>query len=240
MASAGGRARASTRLGGGAAIGLALSFTGLACFRTSMNEQRAATTVGTGGEGAIGTTAGVTSPAGMTGITGGSTGSIGGTGGGGTTVTSGGTTGSIGGATSSPGGTTGAGGTTTAGGTTAIGSGGSSGDGGGQRIDGGVSCTDLESQYLAAMPAALSCDVNASGQCQQSALSGLSQCLGGCSVFVNDARTLNAIEGSYLQAGCAFSVVGCPSLFCRAPGIGGCVEADGGGGICQPVDVTSP
>ena len=81
------------------AIGLALSFTGLACSRIPMDEQQGmntsspsggASTVTSGGT--AGTTGGITSHAGTTGTTGGATGTIGGT-----IVTSGGTSGSTGG-----------------------------------------------------------------------------------------------------------------------------------------------
>jgi len=133
------------------AIGLALSFTALACSRTPMDQQQGVTTntissgggastvtsEGTGGGGTTSTTGGTTSfPGGAT-SAGGTTASGGMISAGGTTTTggttaSGGTTGAggttaAGGATAN-GGMTSAGGTTTAGGTTA--SGGSSGSGG--------------------------------------------------------------------------------------------------------------
>src|SRR5579863_3017975 len=66
-------------------------------------------------------------------------------------------------------GATGLGGSGGHGGTT--GSGGGSGGNGGT---GGASCDALASQYAAALPAAQSCDLNASGECQQSVSSSLS------------------------------------------------------------------
>ena len=69
------------------AIGLALSFTGLACLRTPMDEQQVGTMNTTGGSGGAGTTA----------TSGGNTATIGNTGEGGMTGTTGGTTGTLGG-----------------------------------------------------------------------------------------------------------------------------------------------
>ncbi|MGB8294575.1 MAG: SUMF1/EgtB/PvdO family nonheme iron enzyme, partial [Polyangia bacterium] len=97
------------------AIGLALSFTALACSRTPMDEQHGVTTNTISSGGGAGT---VTS--------GGTTGTIGNTGGGVPTSFPGSAIGA--GGTVASGGRTSAGGTTTAGGTTA--SGGSSGSGG--------------------------------------------------------------------------------------------------------------
>ncbi len=113
--------------------------------------------------------------------------------------------------------------------------GGKGGAGGGAAGSGGtegVSCTDPEIQYAAALPAAKSCDVNASGQCQQlvSDTLAISPCHIGCDViFVNDASTLNAIESSWDQAGCNLDVA-CPAIACAAPTMGTCVAADGGAG----------
>jgi formylglycine-generating enzyme len=111
------------------AIGLALSFTALACSRTPMDEQHGVTTntISAGGE------AGTVTSGGTTGTIGGTTGTTTGASGGGTTSTTGGMISFPGGATSAggttaSGGRTSAGGTTTAGGTTA--NGGGSGSGG--------------------------------------------------------------------------------------------------------------
>ena len=102
-------------------------------------------------------------------------------------------------------------------------------------MDGGVSCSDLENQYQAALPAARSCDVNAIGQCQQLVSSSLSPC-SNCMTYVNDALTLNAIKASWEQAGCNQTVgILCPLIACIQPKAGVCVTADAGGGTCSSV-----
>ena len=105
-----------------------------------------------------------------------------------------------------------------------------------------MSCADLASQYIAALPAAQSCDVNAIGQCQQLVNGSLplSICNIGCQMtFVNDATTLNALESAWNQAGCKADVM-CPNIACAPPSNGGCVAADGGGGICNSITLTLP
>jgi hypothetical protein len=105
-----------------------------------------------------------------------------------------------------------------------------------------VSCTDLDNQYAAALPAAKSCAVGVSGQCQQlvSDALAISPCQIGCDmIYVNDASTLNTIEATWNQAGCNLDVA-CPAIACAAPTMGTCVPADGGGGICKPVTVATP
>src|ERR1017187_679095 len=62
--------------------------------------------------------------------------------------------------------------------TGAGGQGGAGGGAGGSGGSGGASCTALESEYAAALPASKGCDVNASGQCQQLVSSFLSPCPG--------------------------------------------------------------
>ncbi len=190
---------------------------------------------GTGGQsssgGAIGTgggakTGGAIGAGGML-ATGGSTGPGGANGG------AGGAGGSAaGGSLGGSGGGLGAGGS--AGGSHG-GAGGGSGGAGGQVADGGVSCTDLENQYQAALPAARSCDVNAIGQCQQPVSSSLSPCFVNCMTYVNNALTLNAIKASWVQAGCNQIVAICPLIACIQPKAGVCVAADAGGGTCSSV-----
>jgi hypothetical protein len=116
------------------------------------------------------------------------------------------------------------------------GSGGSSGDGG-QQIDAGLSCGELATRYADALPAARSCNVNATAQCQQLVSAALSPC-GGCSIYVNDALTLNDIKARWIQAGCN-SVVGivCPAIGCIAPKAGVCALSDGGSGVCNSTSV---
>ena len=151
-------------------------------------------------------------------------------------TSSGGKTGA-GGATSSGGvggSKTGSGGAKTGGaGGNSGGTGGTSHDDGGQPADGGVSCTDLENAYAAALPAARSCDVAAAGQCQQSVSSSLSPCFVNCMTYVNNASTLNKLKLTWQQGGCN-SLVGilCPAIACIAPTAGVCGATDGGGGVC--------
>ena len=75
----------------------------------------------------------------------------------------------------------------TAGGTSGHGgaAGGKSGSGG-TGGTGGVSCGDLATQYADALPAAQSCDVNASGECQQLVSFSLSPCFVNCMTYAND------------------------------------------------------
>ena len=105
-----------------------------------------------------------------------------------------------------------------------------------------MSCADLVTQYAAALPAARSCDVNASGQCQQLASESLSPCFLGCKMRVNDASALNAIELTWEQAGCdALVGIACPLIACIQPTAGLCVAADGGGASCvTAVTVATP
>ena len=115
-------------------------------------------------------------------------------------------------------------------------------DAGGGGGAGGLSCADLDNQYAAALPAAKSCAVGVSGQCQQlvSDALAISPCHIGCDmIYVNDASALNAIESTWTQAGCNLDV-GCPNIACAAPTMGTCVAADGGGGVCKSVTVATP
>ena len=165
--------------------------------------------------------------------TGGATSSGGvGAGSGGSKTGSGGATSS--GGAGSGGSKTGSGGAKTGGaGGNSGGTGGASHYDGGQPADGGVSCTDLENAYAAALPAARSCDVAALAQCQQSVSSSLSPCFVNCMTYVNDASTLNKLKLEWQQGGCN-SVIGivCPAVACIAPTAGVCTATDGGGGVC--------
>ena len=76
------------------------------------------------------------------------------------------------------------------------GQGGADGGAAGNGGSGGASCTDRETEYAAALRAAESCTVGASGQCQQRVGQFLTpyECNTGCSdLFVNDASTLDPI-----------------------------------------------
>ncbi|HSZ82308.1 MAG TPA: hypothetical protein VLA14_08500 [Polyangia bacterium] len=129
----------------------------------------------------------------------------------------------------------GAGATGTAGHAGGAGATGTAGAVGGAGQGGGASCSDLESQYGAAVTAARGCTVSASGQCAQSASGELSACFSNCLIFVNDATALNALKAQWLQAGCANQgVIACPAIACVQPAQGRCVAGDGGGGVCQP------
>ncbi len=135
---------------------------------------------------------------------------------------------------------TGQGGT---GGTGATGSGGAGGHGGatgsgggsgGHAGAGGASCDALATQYADALPAAQSCDLDASGECQQSVSSSLSPCFLNCMTYVNDPTALNAIKASWEQAGCDSLVgINCPGVLCIQSTNNMCLVGDGGGGVCS-------
>jgi Kazal-type serine protease inhibitor domain len=122
---------------------------------------------------------------------------------------------------------------------TQSGTGGHGGNGGTGGAGGmsGASCSDLANQYQAALPEAEACDTNASGQCQQSVSTSLSPCNTGCTIYVTDTSTLNAIQASWVQEGCDDVQVACPAIACRQPNGSGCVAGDGGGGRCQSITV---
>jgi hypothetical protein len=133
-----------------------------------------------------------------------------------------------------------AGGTSGGAGGSLGGFGGAPGDGGGQPSDGGLTCADLQALYAEALPAARSCDVNASGQCQQLVSSSLSVCPV-CTTHVNDSSALTAIKARWVQAGCDTAVaVLCPEIACVQPGSSVCVAVDGGGGTCNEVYLILP
>jgi hypothetical protein len=129
-------------------------------------------------------------------------------------------------------GTTGAGGTGQAGAAGGGHDGGAAGGGG--QGGSGASCTDLQNQYAAAFTDAQTCTVGASQQCTQLVRPALSVCGAyGCTMYVDDATTLNAIEAAWQAAGCDNVVgVACPAYACVQPRGGTCVAADGGGAKC--------
>jgi hypothetical protein len=123
----------------------------------------------------------------------------------------------------------------TAGGTSGHGgAAGGKGGNGGAGGTGGVSCGDLATQYADAVPAAQSCDLNASRQCQQLVSSSLSPCFLNCMTYVNDPTALNAIKASWEQAGCNNVDVFCPAIECLQPTNNTCLVGDGGSGTCSP------
>jgi len=121
-------------------------------------------------------------------------------------------------------GTGGSSGTGGGGGTTG-GSGGSSG-----ATDGGPGCTQLMTEYSAAVTAALVCTPRAQNQCAQQAL--LPNCTT-CYETVNDATTLSALRTQLIAQGCVHPTA-CP---CAAPQTSGCVANDAGSaaGTCMPI-----
>jgi hypothetical protein len=117
------------------------------------------------------------------------------------------------------------------GGTAGRGSGGTGGGTGGTTAG---SCSDLQTQYAAALTAAKSCSQTTSNQCQQKAPASLG-C--GCETFVNSRTALDQLESSWNQAGCQNSVV-CPAIACVPPRSSFCRAGDGGGASCSDVLVT--
>jgi hypothetical protein len=128
--------------------------------------------------------------------------------------------------------TTGAGAVTGAGGfVTGRGGTGGSITGGGSGGRNVAACNTLMAEYGSAFAEAQTCEVGASGQCQQLVSQGLFGC--GCS-YVNDSAALAQIEAAWASSGCATSPpceVACPT-----GGNYACVSADGGSaGVCSYV-----
>jgi len=96
-----------------------------------------------------------------------------------------------------------------------------------------VSCGDLATQYANALPAAQSCDTNASGECQQSVSSSLSPCFLNCMTYVNDPTALDVIKASWEQAGCDNVDVLCPAALCVQPTNNMCLIGDAGSATCS-------
>jgi hypothetical protein len=116
---------------------------------------------------------------------------------------------------------------------------GTGGGGAGGSTDGGPSCGDLMDLYTQAMKQAQSCDVGATGQCQQMASGSLSPCFVNCMTYVNDATVLNAIKQTWEAEGCNNVKVLCPAIACIQPTNSMCVAADGGGGVCSSGGLTA-
>jgi len=93
-------------------------------------------------------------------------------------------------------------------------------------------CADLATQYQAALTAALSCQVGAANQCGQSVVSALTSCPNACSIQVNDATTLLAIQQRWTQASCAYLVANCPPYGCPTPAGASCTAVDASNGFC--------
>ncbi len=98
-----------------------------------------------------------------------------------------------------------------------------------------AACTELASQYQQALPAAMACDVGASGQCAQIVESALSAC-GSCPIAVSDTSTLGALRKLWDGANCqgAFGAISCPLDLCLQPDKDVCLPVDGGTrGVCS-------
>ncbi len=128
---------------------------------------------------------------------------------------------------------TGMGGSGTATGGATGGSGPGAGGSGGKVV---AACNALTAEYQSALTAAESCQVGASGQCQQLVSGNLSGC--SCPIYVTDSSALTTIENAWQQVGCATPEPPC-ALFCPAALNRTCVSTDGGSaGFCSYVPGT--
>jgi hypothetical protein len=92
-------------------------------------------------------------------------------------------------------------------------------------------CDALVAKYRSAVPAAATCQVGASGQCQQLVTTSLNGC--SCPTYVTESSTLSAIEDAWQAAGCVVPEGPC-NLLCPAPLNTTCVATDGGNaGLCS-------
>ena len=97
-------------------------------------------------------------------------------------------------------------------------------------------CTTLAAEYQSALGAAESCQVGASGQCQEIVGGALSGC--SCPVYVTDTSALATIQSTWQAAGCAATEPPCV-LLCPAALNRTCVSTDGGSaGFCSYVPGT--
>jgi len=114
------------------------------------------------------------------------------------------------------------------------GTGGAAGQGGRGGTGGGAaSCTQLSTDYGAAILRARKCSsILTVLQCTHLVLSSLT-C--GCQTWVNDTTELDAIQAQWNAAGCTGGIV-CPAIACINPGTrANCVAANSGD-ICQGVN----
>ncbi|HSY40831.1 MAG TPA: hypothetical protein VLA79_14935 [Polyangia bacterium] len=120
---------------------------------------------------------------------------------------------------------TGTGGAATGGGAGGTGAGGSGGSNVSQL------CDTLVAEYHSAISAAETCQVGASGQCQQLVTGSLTGC--SCSTYVTDSSALSTIEEAWQAAGCVVPEPPC-KIFCPAALNTTCVPTDGGSvGVCS-------
>ena len=110
---------------------------------------------------------------------------------------------------------------------------------GGSKVSAGArpaACNALIAEYQSALTAAETCQVGASGQCQQIATGALSGC--SCQTYVTDSSALSVIEEDWQAAGCAETTTACVSG-CPAALNTTCVPTDGGSvGFCSYVPGT--
>ncbi len=127
---------------------------------------------------------------------------------------------------------TGTGGTKTGAG----GTGGSPPGTGGSGGDVATACDVLVAEYQSAVTAAETCQVGASGQCQQLVTAALTGC--SCATYVTDSAALTTIEDAWQAAGCAVPLPPC-RILCPAALNTTCVATDGGStGFCSYVPGT--
>jgi hypothetical protein len=92
-------------------------------------------------------------------------------------------------------------------------------------------CAVLVTQYTETIAGAQTCDVGASGQCQELVDDTLSACPS-CMTYVNHAAIVNMIKADWLAIGCGSQPAsGCPPLSCPQQTGGACV-ASAAGGTC--------
>jgi hypothetical protein len=112
-----------------------------------------------------------------------------------------------------------------------VGTGGLGGDIGTGGLGGSV-CNTLLAEYQSALSAAETCEVGASGQCQQLVTNSLSACT--CQSYVTDSSALNTIQGAWQAAGCDTGPVPPCNFLCPAALNTTCVSVDGGSlGYCS-------
>jgi hypothetical protein len=94
-----------------------------------------------------------------------------------------------------------------------------------------TACDTLSANYKSALVAAGSCQVGASGQCQQIASSSLSAC--NCPTYVTNTGALTMLQSAWEAIGCQPVTPPC-GILCPAPLNTTCVSVDGGSaGVCS-------
>jgi hypothetical protein len=99
-------------------------------------------------------------------------------------------------------------------------------------------CNTLPSEYRSALTEAETCQVGASGQCQQLVAGNLTSC--NCPVYVTDSSALATIQNTYQTLGCDNVIPQPPcGIDCALPVNAACVATDGGSvGFCSYVPGT--